>query len=207
MRIATLVLSAALVAGCHDDDNRLATLESNTSDLTALRAELAQLRKQVGDVAAQQQPAPDVKPILQRLDALEAQVAKLQPQKQVYLVAKAGTIDEKVIGLVTGTGCAWSNDFGGELCFNSTFDVYYANPDCTGEAFIEPSRYVANRLVRGNEGSLYMAMSGTNEFPVGALQRPGGACVERPAKLVAHPLKSMGSLPLYDPSDFSVALR
>ena len=56
MRTTILLCSLISLAGCHDDDKRLASLETNTSDLTAIRAELAQLRQQVGDVAAQQQP-------------------------------------------------------------------------------------------------------------------------------------------------------
>jgi hypothetical protein len=85
-----LVLAAFALAACNDDNDRLASLESNTGDLTAIRAELAALRAEVGAMPVM----PDVKPLADRLTALEAQVAKLSEARKVpHLVSRDTGVD------------------------------------------------------------------------------------------------------------------
>jgi hypothetical protein len=138
-----LVLAAFALAACNDDNDRLASLESNTGDLTAIRAELAALRAEVGAMPVM----PDVKPLADRLTALEAQVAKLSEARKVpHLVSRDTGVDYGVS--VDGALAAWNEELGAVVDYSPPQDTFFSKPDCQGDPLLNPNTGIYYRFPR-----------------------------------------------------------
>lgn len=174
MRTALLSLSL-LVAACHDDDNRLASLESTTSDLTAIRAELAALRAQVGAMPAM----PDVAPLADRLTALEEQVAKLSAARKVpHLVSRDTGVDYGVS--VDGALAAWNAEERAVIDYSPARTIYFDGADCKGSPMFDLNTDVNakfNRYLFGADGRLFRPI-GTKrvDLDTSSALNPDGTC-------------------------------
>jgi len=205
MRTALLSLSL-LVAACNDDNNRLASLESTTSDLTAIRAELAALRAQVGALPAM----PDVAPLADRLTALEAQVTKLSAARKVpHLVSRDTGVDYGVS--VDGALAAWNEELQAVIDYSKSRIVSFSLSGCDGEPLFDANTDLNtkfNRYLFLPDGRLArLNASARVNVPNGSTLEPDGTCTNHPSVNGFPAVLAKFSTPRAAPESLDIELR
>lgn len=206
MRTVLLSLSL-LVAACNDDNDRLASLESTTSDLTAIRAELAALRAQVGAMPA----APDVKPLADRLSALEVSVAKLSEARRVpHLVSRDTGVDYGIS--IDGALAAWNEELGAVIDYSPPRTIYFDANGCQGTPHFDANTDVNgkfNRYLFAADGRLIRPTSTKriNEAHAGSYLAPDGSCTDGMTVTGFPGILAKFSTPRAAPESLDIELR
>lgn len=205
MKFGVVFLLAAV--GCSSPNSDFDQLQAQVK---TLQGQVDALSKQLGEPAV----APTTDPTLAaRVMALEIKVASIAAEKKVYLVAKSGQTDEKVIGIgAPGSYCAVSAELGGEVCWGPAGagydDIYFAGANCTGSAFAQTSRQVT-RVIHGSDGAFYAATGNEGTMNASSWMDRAGQCgsIGGPNGLQVRELTLTARLPAYATTDLSVELR
>lgn len=152
-------------------------------------------------------PLTEIEALQQQIKALETRLNAAP--KQVHLIAKAGTNDERDLGAgAPGSRCAWNTEAGGEVCFDVSDLIRFAGSDCSGAAFyLSPNRRTTP--LRSADGRIFAANGPAIDATLKSEIQNDGKCLafQGDLKAVSVPLKLLSTLPVYDPADLTISPR
>ena len=206
-----VVLAVLVVAGCSDSPNRQEFTNSETAFLQ-LHARVGDIEKRLGA-----QPAmPDLMPLTDRIAALEgrasameAAMAKLQPQKVPHLVSRDTGVDYGIS--IDGALAAWDPKFEAVIDYSKSRTVSFTGPKCSGQPIFDPNvdtNAKFNRYLFMPDGRLARLSSSTKiNAPDGSMLEPDGTCTDQPNVYGYPATLAPFSTPRATPESLDIALR
>ncbi len=207
--------SALLVAGCNDDNNRLASLEGTVGELARMKAQLASLQQQLAalpppfdpqslqadidalkSTVAALPPPFDPRPINDRLDAIEAKVGAMAPKQPHLVVDQTG---EDLGTLINYPYVVWSAKVKGPIGVVGGTVLLWDQENCAGNAAI--TNAVAASFTNTGVGNVFRVSGPPVIFAWRSTLNNNGQCQNSVGSNSALPVADTGMANIIFPQD------